>query len=73
MVVDDDDVDQKMCARAADRSGLVSSLLMFSESEEALKYCANPANQRPDAVLLDLNMPQINGFEFLERIEAEAP
>tara|TARA_R110001592_G_scaffold32473_4_gene113621 strand:- start:1538 stop:1951 length:414 start_codon:yes stop_codon:yes gene_type:complete len=37
--------------------------------EEALKFLENRANI-PDIILLDLNMPKINGIEFLRIIKA---
>jgi CheY-like chemotaxis protein len=37
--------------------------------EEALKFLENSANI-PDIILLDLNMPKINGIEFLRIIKA---
>jgi CheY-like chemotaxis protein len=33
--------------------------------EEALAYLQDPANDRPCVILLDLNMPKMNGTEFL--------
>ncbi|MEE8552663.1 MAG: response regulator, partial [Desulfobacterales bacterium] len=34
--------------------------------EEALSHLRNSANRRPCIILLDLNMPKMNGIEFLK-------
>jgi len=51
-------------------SGLVEDFLFFSEPEKALEYfeelTTNPDAQIPDAIFLDINMPRIDGWEFLE-------
>ena len=39
---------------------------VVSNGEEALSYLRNSANQRPCIILLDLNMPKMNGIEFLK-------
>jgi len=38
--------------------------------EEAMKYLTNPDNEKPFVILLDLNMPKMNGMEFLKVIKA---
>ncbi len=52
-------------------SGLVEEFLFFSEPEKALAYfedlTTNPEAQIPDAIFLDINMPRIDGWEFLEK------
>jgi len=50
-------------------SGMVDEFMFFSEPEKALAYFAELKNQEnptiPDAIFLDINMPKIDGWEFL--------
>ncbi|MEM6318263.1 MAG: response regulator [Bacteroidota bacterium] len=52
-------------------SGLVNNFLFFSSAEEALTHfqeqeaSGNPTKH--DAIFLDINMPGIDGWEFLDR------
>ena len=52
-------------------SGLVEEFMFFSEPEKAWAYFADLNNHEnptiPDAIFLDINMPKIDGWEFLER------
>lgn len=51
-------------------SGLVEKYLFFSSANEALLYFKEQAAlgnpEKPDAIFLDINMPEINGWEFLD-------
>ncbi len=51
-------------------SGLVDKFLFFSTAKEALTYFAEQKLagnwEKPDAIFLDINMPEINGWEFLD-------
>jgi CheY-like chemotaxis protein len=41
----------------------------FELAQEALAFLQQPEAQGVEAVLLDINMPEMNGFEFLEAYE----
>jgi len=51
-------------------SGLVEKYLFFATAKEALAYFKEQKEMgnlnRPDAIFLDINMPEINGWEFLD-------
>lgn len=71
MLVDDNEFDQLMYKRIVDRSGLVDTLLQFTDPQEALDHLFDPSAEMPSLVLLDINMPKIDGFEFLEIVTAD--
>ena len=66
MLIDDNAIDQKMYKRLVDRSGLVRNLFPFMSAEEALEFLRKRNGQSVSAILLDINMPRMDGFEFLE-------
>jgi signal transduction histidine kinase/CheY-like chemotaxis protein len=65
LVVDDDEVSRYLVHQLLPRG-------VFEVSEAATGQDAleRAAQQRPDVVLVDLNMPTMSGFEFLERWSA---
>ena len=65
MLIDDNDLDQTLCARLIKRSGLVGELHGFLMAEEALSFLEQRNAPQIDAILLDINMPRMDGFEFL--------
>ncbi|SDG81006.1 response regulator [Sulfitobacter delicatus] len=71
MTVDDEKVDQMLYRRILERSGLVDKVLAFRRAADALAYLKQPDCEGVDVILLDVNMPQMNGFEFLETAVAE--
>jgi signal transduction histidine kinase/CheY-like chemotaxis protein/HAMP domain-containing protein len=69
LIVEDDGPTRELMARVGDKLGMASATA--TNGREALDWLA--ANGVPDAILLDLNMPEMDGFEFLKRIrESEA-
>lgn len=69
MLIDDNNVDQMLYKRVIDRSGLVHHLEQFVDARMALQKLRE--GLKPDAILLDINMPGMNGFDFLENAIAE--
>ncbi len=72
LLVEDDDVDAMTVERALAELGAVNPLDRASDGERALAFLRNPAMPRPGLILLDLNMPRMNGIEFVEAVKADA-
>ncbi|MGZ8183948.1 MAG: response regulator [Methylobacter sp.] len=71
LLVEDDQVDA-MTVRRALKELHVSNLLEHVENgEEALAYLRDPARLHPCLILLDINMPVMNGIEFLQAVKAD--
>ncbi|MEM9292926.1 MAG: response regulator [Acidobacteriota bacterium] len=65
LLVEDDKVDALTVKRAFRELGMEGQLTTVTDGEAALEYLEDPANERPQMILLDLNMPRMNGIEFL--------
>lgn len=66
MLIDDSSFDQMIYRRIAQKTGLVQHLLQFLDAAEALAYLDDPETTDPVLILLDINMPGMDGFEFLQ-------
>ncbi|MCA0955778.1 response regulator [Mameliella alba] len=66
MIIDDNAVDQKLYSRIIRKSGLVKDLHCFLMATDAMEFLGSPKRPDIDIILLDINMPRMNGFEFLD-------
>ncbi len=65
LLVEDDRVDAMTVKRALKEIKVVNRLDVVGDGEEALSFLRDPENEMPCIILLDLNMPRMNGIEFL--------
>jgi len=71
LLVEDDDVDAMTTQRALNELKVTNELIHTVDGEDALKYLRDEGNREPCVILLDLNMPRMNGFEFLKIAKAD--
>ena len=65
MIVDDDDTSNYITELLIKSINKTADVYMLSNGKEAIDYFATTIDP-PELVLLDINMPLINGFEFLD-------
>ncbi len=65
-IIDDAEFDQMLYARLIARTGLVGETISFLSAEEAIAYFETSGHPAVNVILLDINMPGMSGFEFLE-------
>jgi CheY-like chemotaxis protein len=71
LLVEDDDVDTMTVQRALKELKVTNPLIHTLNGEEALNYLKDGSNKKPCVILLDLNMPKMNGIEFLKVVKAD--
>ena len=69
LLVEDDEVDTMTVKRSLKEIHVKNRLITVTNGEEALDYLRNEQQENPCIVLLDINMPRMNGIEFLTIIK----
>lgn len=72
LLVEDDQVDVMTVKRALKEIHVTNPLVNLENGEEALKYLRDAKSAKPCIILLDLNMPIMNGIEFLQVAKHDA-
>jgi CheY-like chemotaxis protein len=75
LLVEDDPGDVLMTREALDDSKVINNLHVVDNGEEALAFLrgegVHAGSPRPDLVLLDLNLPRLDGRQVLAQVKAD--
>lgn len=73
VLIDDSDIDCMVNKRVIEKAGLSSSVVTKNSAQSAYEYLLEIASSKveliPDVVFLDIRMPEMDGFGFLELFE----
>jgi len=77
LVIDDDEISNFIYTRVISASGIVENIKSCMSGQEALNYLkelseTNP-EQFPAMIFLDINMPVMNGWDFLDQYNQIIP
>ncbi len=68
-IIDDDKIFVFVLKKILAKNENFNQVFDFRNGEDVLNMLMNKDNQLPDIILLDINMPVIDGWQFLEELE----
>jgi CheY-like chemotaxis protein len=71
LLVEDDEVDVMNVKRAFSKNNIKNDLYVAGNGVEALDMLRTVINPLPKIIILDINMPKMNGIEFLEELRSD--
>lgn len=71
LLVEDDEIDAMTVKRCFKQLGVRNPLYHKSDGESALEFLRDPTTPQPGVIILDLNMPRMNGLEFMQNLQRD--
>jgi len=71
LLVDDSEADVRLTLEALKEAKVRNTIQVAYDGESALEHLRDPNKRRPDLILLDLNLPAMDGREVLAAIKAD--
>jgi len=71
MLVEDDEVDIMNVKRAFKKNNITNPIMVARNGLEALDMLTKPGIALPKVIILDINMPRMNGIELLKEIRKD--
>jgi len=71
LLVEDDRIDIMLVEKAFKEINIANELVTCSNGVDALNYLKTHRSEMPGLILLDLNMPKMNGIEFLKIVKGD--
>tara|TARA_R100001369_G_scaffold29172_4_gene52767 strand:+ start:263828 stop:264217 length:390 start_codon:yes stop_codon:yes gene_type:complete len=72
-VIDDDMIYQMIVKKIIERTGEFDTIKFYDDGVNALADFKDPEVMLPEMILLDINMPQMDGWQLLEGLQALRP
>jgi two-component system, NarL family, nitrate/nitrite response regulator NarL len=69
MLIDDSDIDLFIQRRFLEVYDFSDTLVLYKSAQDALNVLQTSKEAAPDVIFLDLNMPEVDGFTFLQRFK----
>jgi len=73
LLIDDSDIDNMVNKKVIEKTGVAKTIVIKKSAQSALDYLKdlslNASDDIPDVIFLDIRMPEIDGFGFLEKYE----
>ena len=66
LLIEDDDIFNLIHNQLILQSYPTAKITIFKYAQQALDYLISDSENMPDVIFLDLNMPEMNGFEFID-------
>ena len=78
LIAEDNPNDEELTLRALRKNNISNDIVVVRDGQEALDYLfgtgshtGRDLSERPQVMLLDINLPKINGLEVLKRVRAD--